>query len=216
MKYRNTFMEPGKSRVVPKKILVFAPHPDDEVIGCGGSLLKKIAAGCEVTVVYMTSGEGTAPASQRETEAARSCHFMGVSTHIFLREPDGFLQRTPQVTEAVTAILKKENPHIVYVPHQHEKNADHAATHSIVHHCLFQANPEMVLAYEVWTPMQNYGLIVDITDVIEKKVEALMIYSSQINQFPYSDLTKALARFRGIVTKQGDFCEVFCVERMIR
>lgn len=204
----------GGFRLMHKKVLVFAPHPDDEVLGCGGSLLKKIAAGYDVSIVYMTSGEGTSPASQREAEAAGSCRFMGIKDHFFLREPDGFLHLTPQVAGAVTAILKREDPHIVYVPHQHEKNVDHAATHVIVHSCLAQADPEMVLAYEVWTPMQNYGLIVDITDVIEKKLEALMVHRSQVDYFPYDELTKALARFRGIVTGQGKFCEVFCVERM--
>ena len=73
-----------------------------------------------------------------------------------------------------------------------------------------------VLAYEVWTPLQNYGLIEDITDVIEKKVEALLFHHSQISQFPYDELAKTLARYRGIVTGGGDYCEVFCVERMIR
>jgi LmbE family N-acetylglucosaminyl deacetylase len=200
---------------MPEKVVVFAPHPDDELIGCGGSLLKRIAAGHSVTVVYMTSGEGAAPAAQREKEAAQSCHFLGIEIYHFLREPDGFLTRTPQVTEAVRAILTEEQPHTVYVPHQHEKNSDHAATHSIVHSCLLQINAT-VLAYEVWTPLQNYGLIEDITDVIEKKVEALLFHHSQISQFPYDELAKTLARYRGIVTSGGDYCEVFCVERMIR
>lgn len=202
--------------MLPKKVLVFAPHPDDEVLGCGGSLLKKIAAGYTVSVVYMTSGEGTAPASVREREACQSCQFMGIATQFFLREPDGFLTLTPQVAEAVAAILKKEAPHTVYVPHRGEKNPDHAATHAAVQYCTAHSHrPDTVLSYEVWTPMQRYGLIEDITDFFEKKIEALQFYSSQLNQVPYGELAHSLARFRGIVTGQGDFCEVFYVERMI-
>ena len=216
IKNRNPFMESREeSLMLPKKVLIFAPHPDDEVLGCGGSLLKKISTGCEVAVIYMTSGEGTAPASVREKEALASCQFLGVKTQFFLREPDGFLTLTPHVVEAVTAILDEESPHIVYVPHGKEKNRDHTATHTIAHHCLVQCKPEIVLAYEVWTPMQNYGLVEDITGEMEQKIEALKLHQSQLSQFPYLELAQTLARFRGIVTGVGNFCEVFLVEKMV-
>ena len=199
--------------MLPKKVLIFAPHPDDEVLGCGGSLLKKISTGCEVAVIYMTSGEGTAPASVRGKEALASCQFLGVKTRLFLREPDGFLTLTPHVVEAVTAILDEESPHIVYVPHQKEKNRDHTATHTIAHHCLVQCKPEIVLAYEVWTPLVP-NRVVDISKVAAVKEEAIRKHASQMHNVDYAEPTLGLNRFRSmsIASGRGLFEAFFAME----
>lgn len=82
-----------------KKILVFAPHPDDDVIGCGGSIAKHTKQGSKVTVVYMTSGDAGSLnyskeelAQIREKEARSAAEILGVEDLIFLRNSDGYLE----------------------------------------------------------------------------------------------------------------------------
>jgi LmbE family N-acetylglucosaminyl deacetylase len=83
------------------KILVFAPHPDDDIIGCGGSMAKHISQGNRVQVVYLTSGEaGSHKYSKaelaviREGEARQATASLGIKDVNFLGMPDGFISYT--------------------------------------------------------------------------------------------------------------------------
>ena len=88
------------------RVMVFAPHPDDDIIGCGGSLIMHKKNGAEIVVVYMTSGDKGGKSSKsskraksssnkvariREQEAQNACALLGITELIFLRERDGKL-----------------------------------------------------------------------------------------------------------------------------
>ena len=83
------------------RILVLAPHPDDDIIGCGGSIARVTAQGHEVIILYFTSGESGSLevdppqlARSREDEARLAGHLLGVREFLFWRQPDGFLQES--------------------------------------------------------------------------------------------------------------------------
>ncbi len=209
-------------------VLVFAPHPDDDVIGCGGSIAKHVKSNHTVTIVYMTSGEAGLPklkekkmlARIREQEAQEAAAFLGVNDLIFLRYPNMNLRGTEEILTSLIAILKEKNPDIVYVPHANDEHKDHQATHKLVIQAIAQLTKEqrknlVILGYEVWTPLQHVSYTVNISEYIELKMKAIQQHQSQIiHDKPYDEAIKGLNRYRGIMKNKGEYCECFAVYRV--
>lgn len=211
------------------EVLVFAPHPDDEILGCGGTLARHVETGDHVTVVYMTSGDAGSRhipkkqlASIREKEALASCSLLGISDLVFLRNPDGYLVYNQSNLVELINLIRDRQPQLIYLPHQHDAHKDHRATHELALEARLRAagpwfqeckgNPwqvEMMLAYEVWTPLQHYMQVVDITSHMEKKLAALSLHRSQLADISYDQAISGLNRYRGIMTGKGEYCECF-------
>ncbi|MEX5636398.1 PIG-L deacetylase family protein [Parafrankia sp. FMc2] len=117
------------------RVLVVAPHPDDEVLGCGGSIALHCRAGRTVGVLYLTSGEHASPTVPpeelgpiRETEAVAATAVLGVPADAltWLRFPDGGLDsRDPGQLGAVMAVLRRFRPTLLYLPHPGDGSFDH-------------------------------------------------------------------------------------------
>jgi LmbE family N-acetylglucosaminyl deacetylase len=211
------------------KVLVFAPHPDDDVIGCGGSMAKHVAKGNTVGVVYMTSGDiGSLAhlpdeiASIREAEARQAAGFLGISEVHFFKNLDGHLNCTWDNLVRITTLLREFRPNIVYIPHQDDKHRDHRKTHElVVEACGWSGSPrapvcgqhlwrvDTILCYEVGTPVQDCSYVEDITDFIGIKLQALALHTSQLHNLDYDEAVRSLNRFRGITTGRGVYCECF-------
>lgn len=180
-------------------VLVAAPHPDDEVLGCGGSVAHHVAAGRQVFVVYLTSGERGGPGGElgplREREAAAAMDVLGVPAGnlSFLRIPDGRIDpgALDQVG-AVTEVLRRICPALLYLPHPADASFDHRAAFLLCWRAAGMAGsrnfPEWgttphwvaaVLGYEVWSPISEPGYHEDITAVLDRKLAALACYQSQ-------------------------------------
>ncbi len=206
---------------IPESVLVFAPHPDDDVIGCGGAIIQHVKKEDHVTIVYMTSGEA-APRRGfpeklekiREQEAAQAAAIMGVHDLIFLREPDSKLQVTEITVGRVVDILLKYQPHSIYVAHEGESHKDHQFTFKIVMAAIKQSiekgvqKPE-ILCYEVWPPMQNMTFVKDISKEMDCKLQALREHKTQLNHTNYVDAVEGLNRYRGIMSHKGHYAECF-------
>ncbi len=215
-------------------ILVFAPHPDDDLIGCGGSIIKHVRQGNQVTIVYMTSGDaGSLKYSKaklgkiREKEAGEAAKILGVKNLIFLRNPDGYLEYEKKNLVKIIDIIRKRRPNLVYVPHREDAHKDHARTNEIVIESIGRAggpwfqeckgkpwSVDAVLCYEVWTPLQEVSYVEDITKFIELKIKALKQHKSQIQDIQYNEAVKGLNRYRGIMTGKGEYCECFQVVKL--
>ncbi|MBI2147883.1 PIG-L family deacetylase [Candidatus Woesearchaeota archaeon] len=217
-------------------IIVLAAHPDDDMIGCGGSLAKREPTD-HATIVYFTSGEaGSMTISPdmlkgiREEEARKAAVVLGIDDLVFLRHPDGHLQNSGYGDEAaqqLTRLLRACRPDVLYTHSAYDAHADHRAVAEITRQAVFGAsgnhfgsagaNPwrvPTVLAYEVWTPHQNPQLIVDITDVMDKKLDALRQHASQVEQTRYDEAVHGLARYRGVISGVGRYAEAFEVIRV--
>ncbi len=202
-------------------IVVFSPHPDDDVIGCGGSIIQHVNKGDHVTIVYLTSGEAAPWKGKRsellrirEQEAADAAGLMGVRDLIFLKEPDSHLQVTEKNQFEVLRIIHKIQPDCVYVTHNGEAHRDHKAAFQIVTNAIKVAMEEglkkpEILCYEVWPPMSKLSLIRDISNEFEQKLEALKKHKSQIAHTNYVDAIEGLNRYRGIMTRRGNYVECF-------
>jgi len=145
-----------------RRALVFSPHPDDESLGCGGTILKKKQAGATVKLVHVSDGGGSTtliPRDQltamRKQESRNAGRVLGVDDIYFLDFPDGHLgENIPAAIERVADILRQESPEEIFVPYIREpmkQAADHVAVTNIVLAALRrQPKPVTVWEYPVW------------------------------------------------------------------
>jgi LmbE family N-acetylglucosaminyl deacetylase len=204
-----------------EKVLVVAPHPDDEAIGCGGMICLHRQRGDPVTVVFLTSGEqglrdvpAPVACSIRETEAQQATKVLGVNGTHFLRLPDLAVgDQIEQGAERLQAVLVVDRPDLIYLPHPAESHPDHEAALPLVRaaRALLSggaALPEL-RAYEVWSPMTRHGWVQDISDVMGQKLQAVRCYPSQLRLFRYDWAVRGLNRFRGIMSAGSRYAEAF-------
>ena len=205
-----------------KRALVISPHPDDEAIGCGGTVRKHVLDGDEVHVIFLTSGEKgghgrdelrTGMLRERESEAAKK--ILGVHDIEFYREPDGAVRVRRALVERLAAKLRGWRPHVVYVPHEREMHADHRAAWRLVRAALRATQngvaAPVVRMYEVWTPLARMDDIVDITPYVKNKRQAIRAYRSQCAVMSFDDAALGLNRYRGemFCWPAGEYAEVF-------
>ena len=200
-------------------VLVIAPHPDDEVIGCGGAICLRVQRGERVTVVFLTSGElglKRLPKAKawkiREAEAKRAAKILGAAGLHFLRQPDWMLADHAAVTaKALRPVLEKERPDVIYLPHANDGHPDHQASLPILRAALKdcrRCKPEL-RAYEVWTPLSSFDFVVDISEVVSWKLRALRAHRSQLGGFNYAQAVMGLNQFRGALAGKCRYAEVF-------
>jgi N-acetylglucosamine malate deacetylase 1 len=211
-------------------VLVISPHPDDESIGCGGTLRKHVVDGDAVHVAFVTSGERGGPgrardevARQREAEAEAATRSLGITAIEFWREPDGGVRATERVVERFRRRAAALEPDLVYVPHFGEMHPDHRAAARLVRRAFGQApagrpapaRRPTILMYEVWTPLQRIDAVVDISPYVEAKRAAIRLHRSQCEVMRFDEASLALNRFRGEMHSWpgGDYAEIFAEMR---
>ena len=210
------------------RIVVLAPHMDDEIIGCGGTLYKHILKGATVTIIYLTDGryggklpqhpageqsgrQETSLVAIRRREAMLAMKTLGIQHGIFLDAEDGLLSSAQGLPKKVTQILNLIQPHLVYLPFFSEEHPDHRAATQI----LLDATEGTGLAfdccgYEVWTPLFP-NCLVEINEAVGMKEQALRRYQSQLLGNDYLLASLGLNAYRSIALPEqdGGFVEAF-------
>jgi LmbE family N-acetylglucosaminyl deacetylase len=204
---------------VDERVLVIAPHPDDEAIGCGGAICLHRQRGDAVRVVFLTSGElglEQLPREQawqvREEEARAAAAVLGLTGLTFLRLPDWVLaERVAEAAAALRPILQGWAPRLVYLPHSHDGHPDHRAALPIVRTALRGADIRLpdLRCFEVWTPLVEYDQVEDITGVMKHKLRAVRCYASQTAEFRYDRAIRGLGQYRGVLAARCRYAEVF-------
>lgn len=210
-----------------ERILVISPHPDDESIGCGGTIRKHVLVGDQVDVVFLTSGEmgghGYPPEETRrirEEEAGNAASILGIHSIDFFRLPDRNLKANPKLVGMLKERLRALHPDVVYVPHPKEQHRDHRAAVRALGKTLKETEPGFpnpkILMYEIWTPIQRIDRIEDISDVIETKLNAVRAYQSQCRIMDFVQAIAGLNRYRGEMHSWpgGDYAEIFECEQV--
>jgi LmbE family N-acetylglucosaminyl deacetylase len=197
------------------KVLAIAPHPDDESIGCGGSLRSHVLAGAHVTVVFLTSGElglKHLPKEKawevREAEARKAAAILGIANTIFLRAPDWMIADS-SVAGQLRPILATDDWSIVYLPHPGEWHPDHHACISVVRSALPLPCSAVLRGYEIWSPLSDYQHLEDITAVMAVKLRAIRAHESQTAQLDYTRAALGLNAYRGAISGRCRYAEVF-------
>lgn len=210
-----------------EKVLVLAPHMDDETIGCGGTLALHAQRGAQVTVVFLTDGrngssevntlygEERARRQQelielRTTEARAALQRLGAHRMICLDAEDGALDKCEWAAEKLRETLLKLQPEIVYLPFYLEEHPDHRAASRVLLDAAAGTSLQFqCMGYEVWTPLFP-NCLVRIDAAIEIKKQALREYRSQLRQCDYLHASIGLNAHRsaGLMKpprSQGDY-----------
>lgn len=201
------------------RVLVIAPHPDDEIIGVGGTIAKRVKAGDEVYVCVVTKGQEPMFKKSIIKQVRRECREadakLGVIDTIFLDFPAVMLETVPrhEFNGKVSEIVQEIRPDEVYIPHRGDMQIDHqmvvdAAMVAVRPRGNFY--PKRVYAYETlsetgWNIPNIVNEFVptvyeDITETIENKIDAMSIFESQLAPFPAArslGAIEALAKHRG-------------------
>ena len=184
--------------------IVFAPHPDDETLGCGGLLAAYAASSVPVHVIVVTSGgygeHGRAGTATRENESRAACARLGIPRVGFWRESDrGVACNESTVLRAMQDILRAD-ANLVLAPSIHEIHPDHRATAWIAieaaRRLVLQGHELRVAMYEIGHPLHRVDALVDITPFASVKREAVACYRSQLDIRSYDEVILALNRYR--------------------
>jgi LmbE family N-acetylglucosaminyl deacetylase len=210
----------GPLLVVPelRRVLVVAPHPDDETIGCGGTLATLAKRGTTIEVVVVTSGSASLGtgltrgelASQREAEANAACAVLGVNKPRFLRHIDGEVEtRISALTDSLQHVIDELEPDAIFAPWAMDAHPDHRAVAAAIAACTI-APATQVWGYEVWAPLPANRLV-DITHAWERKTAALELHKSAFFGFDPSAFL-SLQRWRSVFLLEGrGYAEAFLV-----
>ncbi len=211
-------LPPGEtSRIEAERVLVLAPHFDDEVLGCGGLLLHLLAATAEVRVLFLTdSGATVSPGEERSVHAAlrrreadSAGRSLGITGAECLGLPDGALaDHLEPAAAAIRQALVSLRPNLLLVPSPLELTADHRAAFAALYRVLAQVRDSAskpaeaallarltVLAYEVNRPLYP-NVLVDVTAVLPRLEAAMGCYASQEGRHPYWRSRLGLSRYR--------------------
>jgi LmbE family N-acetylglucosaminyl deacetylase len=197
--------------------LVIAPHPDDESIGCGGTIARHVQAGSRIKVIFLTDGEmgdekqrfGRDYPRMRKTAAVNALAALGVVTHEFWSFPDGRLRESvPKIAERMLLSLQEFPAQLAYVPSPFEAHPDHRAAFQALWGIRETIDVALV-AYEVLTPLLP-NTLVDITSTIAQKRNAIRCYHTELSYHDYLNTAEGLNRFRSItIGGESAYAEAF-------
>ena len=220
-----------------KRILVIAPHADDEILGVGGVMARNIAEGNEVYVCVVTRGEE--PLFTKElvdklrAETLAAHKFLGITKTYFLEYPAVMLEGVPRykLNQSIMDVVSEVEPDEVYIPHAGDMQKDHQLVNEAV---MVAVRPKYthkisaVYAYETlseteWNIPNTVNafirnVYVDIGSYIETKKKALAYFATQVSDFPDPrslEAVEALAKYRGSTVK-ANAAEAFALIREIR
>lgn len=215
-------------------VLVIGAHPDDEVLGVGGTIAKHADAGDDVHILIVTEGtthqyDDTELIEEKKRHARSCADILGASTVHFGDLPDMKLDQVPhvEVNSVIENVCDEINPDIVYTHSQREVNLDHLAVHeSTIVATRPGSGVSTVLAYE--TPSStdfatdingfNPTLFIDIEDYLNKKTDAFDCYETEVREYPHprsSESIRSIAKARGAASGNTD-AEAFDVLRAYR
>ena len=222
-----------------KNVLVIAAHPDDEVLGCGGTIARHVDNGDKVFILFLADGatsrtnkDGEKDKLMRIKAGINASACLGAEPPQFLNFPDNKMDTIPllNVVQEVEKVISEIRPAVVYTHHIGDLNIDHQITHMAV---MTAARPQPncsireIYSFEVlssteWsTPSPESFFIpnrfVDISATLDRKLLALESYSDEMRKFPHSrsvESVSILAQYRG--TAVGiSAAEAFKIERIL-
>ena len=202
------------------KILVISPHPDDETLGCGGTILKHKDLGDQIywliiTNIDVENGWDKGIIEERQKEIETVAEMYGFEKTYKLDYPAAKLDAIPiqEIIESISKVIFEIKPEIIYLPNRSDVHTDHQITFKAAYSCTKNFRYpfiKKILMYETLSetefapalPENTFipNVFVDTTKYFEKKLEIFKIYKSEVMEEPFPrslDSIKALARYRG-------------------
>ena len=219
------------------KVLVIAPHPDDEIIGVGGTIAKRVAAGNEVYVCVVTKGVFPLFPEEQVQQVREECNEadakLGVQKTIFLDFPASMLETVAryELNGKIIEVINEVHPDEVFIPHYGDMQLDHKMVADAAMVALRPRGncyPKRVYAYETlsetgWNIPNVVNEFIptvyeDITETLELKLKSMNVFQSQLAPFPSArsiEAIEALAKFRG-ATVSVNAAEAFSLIREVK
>jgi LmbE family N-acetylglucosaminyl deacetylase len=189
--------------------LVIAPHPDDESIGCGGSIVRHRKKGSRVKIIFLTSGDkgdfqgvfGDDYLKTRRESARKAVSVLGVEEYEFWEFGDRELYREKDSAyERLRQEAGEFKPEVIYVPSPYEVNPDHRTASSLGWR-LYEDTGACIAFYEILMSVHP-NVLVDISEEFRKKEKAIRCYATELHYNDYVDKVKGLNRFRTATLSQ--------------
>ncbi len=186
-------------------ILAFGVHPDDVELGCGGTLISAITEGKKVGIIDLTQGElGTrGTVKTRYEEAANAAKIIGVEIRENLKMADGFFKHDKKNIRQIIHVIRKYCPEIIICNALEDRHPDHGRSSKMVAEAAFLSGLRKIetkdngVLQASWRPTYVFhyiqdryilpSFLIDITDSFEKKMEAVMCYTTQFNAATTND-----------------------------
>ncbi|BAP55543.1 group 1 glycosyl transferase [Thioploca ingrica] len=200
------------------RILLIAPHSDDEILGCGGTLALLRQNGCHIKVVIITDGKEGDPLGysvenvvlHRQRESIAALNLLGIEDVVFFNQPDSHYQHTLPLANQLTQLLNSYAADWLFLPSVLDFHRDHIAI-SLSWLEIWQHNGglERVFLYEIWSPLPA-NWVVDISSVFALKQQSLQCYELPLKYGNYLAACVGMANYRALYLKQaGQYAEAF-------
>jgi len=204
-----------------KKIIALSPHPDDDILACGGSLHLCSQRGAHVTSVYMTDGRqgsktitGDDLVALRQDEAHQAAAVIGIDNLVFLDNRDTELTLSAKTTGDLATLFGELQPEAVFLPHLMDNHCDHQATNRIFCALIRSIPPLRCYAWGLWTPLPDYNLAIDVTSCLDVKKQAIMKHKTQLAGSDLIQASLSMMKYYSIMSGRYDgsgWAEVFQV-----
>jgi N-acetylglucosamine malate deacetylase 1 len=215
-----------------QRALVVAPHQDDEIIGCGGTIALLRSMGIKVSVVHVFMGSSGIEGLDegecsriRHQEALNSASILDYEVLSNLGFPDRLISETTEITKSLIKVFREIQPNLIFGPHDEEKDLEHQLVSKAVWEAFWLSktatfadlgNPNTfgltVLGYEVWSPIKKVSLYFDISNFIDSKTEALNEFKSQNKDNSWVKGAIGLNAYRGTTIMGYGYAEAFTVK----
>jgi len=216
------------------KVLVIAAHPDDEILGCGGTIARHTAKGDDVYVLIMSEGVSAQYEDKekflklRRDACLKATKYLGVKEVFFDEFPDGKLDSISQleINKKIEGVIAKVNPQRVYTHHHGDLNKDHRIVHDSTL-IATRRNVQEVFSYEILGStnkcadnkemifVPNYYVSID--KYLDKKLKALSFYETEVKNFPNpvsEEAIKVLAKHRGVESGLNAAEAFVCIKKI--
>jgi N-acetylglucosamine malate deacetylase 1 len=192
-----------------KRITVIAPHPDDEMLGAGGTLVRALKSGASVRCIYLTSSK---PPTEVEAETTEVAQRIGYRTE-FLRYPVHAIPLSDESVARLGEALSAQPMDCLFVPILFDDHDDHRRANQLMWHAwcrgLIRDDIE-VWCYQVYSPIMA-NVVVDISDVAEEKAAAVRMWKSQMQHRNFDHYILGLNAFNIRLLPKARYVEAFFV-----
>lgn len=202
-----------------RNVLTLAPHPDDEALGCSGSITLLNNKGAHSTIVYLTNGErlhrdpSKDIAEKRTEEAKKVSKMLGCEETLFLNFPDGETSKyKDKIYKKLHEIIIRKRPELVFAPSPIDYHADHISLSYVAFNLLKDLGSFKLAFYEVYSTIR-FNCLIDISEVIGQKKDAILAYNTSLSEKPevYVHASLGLNAHRSIFTQKKGYYEAFYV-----
>jgi LmbE family N-acetylglucosaminyl deacetylase len=196
---------PKEESLCGNKVLVIAPHQDDEAIGCAGTIIKHVRSGGCVETVFCTHDT-----QERMKESEEAASIIGSQKNYFMQFPVRSLYNNKDFKNNLISVINQARPEVVFIPFLLDKHDDHRMISIAFADIRKDIDLNfMVYAYSVWSPL-NPNCLVDISDVWSEKKKVIECYKTQIATRDYVKIAQGLNQYWGEVKSHGmQYAETF-------